>query len=375
VSRFKKIIFLTPPSKLSRVQYDFLFPIFQCEKYLKDLGYDIEVTDRLDSSLNDCDVFCILSTCLRYYQNDKYYIEELESIIKYSNKTFFFDISDNGGALYEKGLEICDVYYKKQIYSDKNFNISKETAEPRMHFNYYMKNYDISNSDSTLPNNYNHLDIRDIKISWNLGMGEYRSFLSGSNPINKYLNYFQSHIVGEPIRLPFYKMRYSCIPFEKRKNNITACYGLYKNGNKFIKFHRSQTSDVIRSMKNFFIIMDGFLPLNQYHESLKNSHYALSPFGWGAICWKDFEIFLNGAVLIKPNMSHIETWPDYYKENETYVDYNWDASNLKEKVEELYSKPDLSRQVCAKGQDNFKYYNVLNNPQPFINRFQKIFSD
>ena len=38
----------------------------------------------------------------------------------------------------------------------------------------------------------------------------------------------------------------------------------------------------------------------------------VSPFGFGEITLKDFETFLSGSVLVKPNMSHMETYPNFY---------------------------------------------------------------
>lgn len=128
------------------------------------------------------------------------------------------------------------------------------------------------------------------------------------------------------------------------------------------------------------IIFTNLIIENKYDKKseLKNKVIFVTggtgSFGWGAICWKDFEIFISGALLIKPDMSHIKTWPNYYIENETYVPYKWDASDLKSTIEQFYSNTDLSERIACAGQDKYKYYNVFNNPEPFLNRFQEIFN-
>ena len=53
----------------------------------------------------------------------------------------------------------------------------------------------------------------------------------------------------------------------------------------------------------------------------------ISPFGWGEICFRDFESIILGKLLIKPNCDHIITWPNIYQDN-MYVPIDWDASNL-----------------------------------------------
>ena len=41
---------------------------------------------------------------------------------------------------------------------------------------------------------------------------------------------------------------------------------------------------------------------------MSSAKFGLSPFGWGEIGARDFEIFINGSLLIKPDMSHLETY-------------------------------------------------------------------
>ncbi|MDG2257360.1 MAG: glycosyltransferase [Paracoccaceae bacterium] len=64
-----------------------------------------------------------------------------------------------------------------------------------------------------------------------------------------------------------------------------------------------------------------------YHEMLA-SRFIVSPFGFGELCWRDFESILCGSVLVKPDMSHVETWPDMFVAGETYVPVKWDFSDL-----------------------------------------------
>ena len=53
----------------------------------------------------------------------------------------------------------------------------------------------------------------------------------------------------------------------------------------------------------------------------------LSPFGWGEICYRDFESALYRNVLIKPSMEHLLTWPNIYQPF-TYFKLDWDFNNL-----------------------------------------------
>src|SRR5690606_36460709 len=47
----------------------------------------------------------------------------------------------------------------------------------------------------------------------------------------------------------------------------------------------------------------------------------------------DFEAIQAGALLLKPDMSHVRTDPDIYLDGETYVSVAWDYKDLAEKVD------------------------------------------
>ena len=70
------------------------------------------------------------------------------------------------------------------------------------------------------------------------------------------------------------------------------------------------------------------LPRPRYMRELGSSKVAVSPFGWGEPSYRDYEAVLSGAMLLKPDMSHVETWPDLYVSGETYLPFRWDCSDL-----------------------------------------------
>ncbi|MEE4121432.1 MAG: glycosyltransferase [Paracoccaceae bacterium] len=70
----------------------------------------------------------------------------------------------------------------------------------------------------------------------------------------------------------------------------------------------------------------------RFMAELRASKMCFSPFGFGELCWRDIEAILAGAVLLKPDMSHLDTAPDLYRDGETYVALRWDFSDLAEKA-------------------------------------------
>lgn len=70
---------------------------------------------------------------------------------------------------------------------------------------------------------------------------------------------------------------------------------------------------------------------DKYYREMATAKICVSPFGYGEICWRDFEAVLSRCLLIKPDMSHVETRPNIFIPYETYVPVKWDFSDLEEK--------------------------------------------
>jgi hypothetical protein len=83
----------------------------------------------------------------------------------------------------------------------------------------------------------------------------------------------------------------------------------------------------------FRVAHRGRVSRRQYLNELRNSKLCFSPFGYGEVCWRDFEAMSMGALLLKPDMSHLQLGNDFFKPYETYVPLSWDLSDLHEKVE------------------------------------------
>ena len=82
----------------------------------------------------------------------------------------------------------------------------------------------------------------------------------------------------------------------------------------------------------------------RYYEEMLTSRICVSPFGFGEICWRDFEAIACGCLLVKPDMSHIRTAPDIFVPGETYVPVRWDFADLAETCESYLARPEeLSR--------------------------------
>jgi hypothetical protein len=96
--------------------------------------------------------------------------------------------------------------------------------------------------------------------------------------------------------------------------------------------HRQRALESLEALSDSFHVLASkqIVPSTQYHSELRSSKMCLSPWGYGEICYRDFEAIMAGALLIKPPMDYIATNPDIYRPGETYVQVRADFSDLRE---------------------------------------------
>ena len=110
-----------------------------------------------------------------------------------------------------------------------------------------------------------------------------------------------------------------------------------------------------------------------YFRELKRSKIVASPFGSSEINYRDFEAFICGTLLLKPDMSHTESYPDLYRPGETFVSHSWDLDDLEDVIEEVLAYYDRYVDVARAGQDLYRWH-VASEPdhEAFVDRFVRI---
>ena len=99
------------------------------------------------------------------------------------------------------------------------------------------------------------------------------------------------------------------------------------------QMRREALAEVAKLQGRFQVTFDGFVARERYFAELRNSKLCFSPFGYGEVCWRDFEAMSTGALLLKPDMAHLRLSQEFFRANETYIPLSWDLSDLAEKVE------------------------------------------
>jgi hypothetical protein len=118
-----------------------------------------------------------------------------------------------------------------------------------------------------------------------------------------------------------------------------------------ISYQRKLILDRIEGDNKFLI---GMVSQRQYNREVAHSRIVLSPFGWGELCLRDFEAVRAGALLLKPDMSHLETWPDVFKGDETYAPFSWDADDILDRTRFYLDNENERRRVAQNAWETYR---------------------
>ena len=161
-----------------------------------------------------------------------------------------------------------------------------------------------------------------------------------------------------------------CMPLSKNKQfGVHARLG--GKGSSWYQTMREHASMACESYGSGGVVSLDYVRNRRYMRELAQSRICFSPFGYGELCWRDYEAIVCGALLVKPDMSHIVTEPDIFVPYETYVPVAWDFSDLSEKLD-YYLANDTARQKIAD-----HAYSVLYDyasSDSFLNQFKVIFN-
>jgi hypothetical protein len=172
---------------------------------------------------------------------------------------------------------------------------------------------------------------------------------------------------------PFDYHDLSCFEINKEKNIDVLSVYLTEIGESFehnfrndlsYMNHRKKAWDIVNDL-NYKTFISDKIEKKEYFNKIYDSKIMISPFGQGEICYRDWEAIQLGTLMIKPDMSRINTTPNMYVDNETYISCNYDWSDLKEKIDYALSNfNELNEKIVhnlrLKCSEEYNSHNVCN---------------
>lgn len=111
---------------------------------------------------------------------------------------------------------------------------------------------------------------------------------------------------------------------------------------------RQEAVAALDTLEGIRIARQGKVSRRQFMKELHNSRICFSPFGFGEVCWRDYEAVLTGAALLKPNMQHIETIPNIFIPFQTFISCRWDYQDFKSLLEHYLQAEDERLQITQR---------------------------
>jgi len=260
-----------------------------------------------------------------FLKPDRVDLELLKRLREKYPTIFFFNGNAGGGILRPEVLPYVDYFFNKSLFKDRSL-YGKRLYGDELYTDHYHREYGIEDPE---PRDRAVVerpeDAAKLKVSWNIGIGDFPR-----GKLRQRAAVAVARGLGMGLVRPFYVSRGTPAGFLGNAGafDVNARWGGPKRPT--LLFHRELAIKAIAGNPRFLV---GRVPQERYNEEIRNCKVTLSPFGWGEVCFRDFEAVLNGSLLLKPDMSHLETWPDIFVPGETYVPYGWDAKDLVEKGE------------------------------------------
>jgi len=342
------------------ISYFFLYPLLVNKNRLKEHRVSIKYFEFIKDSIYDCDAILLDSKYFSLlWDNREYVLSILDKIKDKCKQVIWLDSSASTGTTHFQVLPFVHKYWKKQLLKDRNL-YEKQFYGARIYTDYYKKQFNLEDQRVGSFDSINRKYLNKLTISWNLGFGSYSANRRVSNILG-----LIPWCLKEKL---YYKYRLKAVSHDS-KRRLSVCFrGSSRYTNKALSFQRMK---IIEKLQNRGVDTKP-VSYRAYINELRNAKIAVSPFGAGEMCFRDFEIILSGSLLLKPSMDHLMTWPDFFIDNENYVSVKWDFSDFDDKIESLLGNPERIRQISLQAQKRYIYWFSSEGQEKFCERFMKL---
>ena len=255
---------------------------------------------------------------------------------KYRRIAFFHD--DAGGGIPRlEVLPYVDLFYSKALLKDRSL-YRRPLYGKELYSDYFHNKYGIADPDHReRPAVADPSELSKLRLSWNIGVGDYPR-----GKLRQRIGVAASMAFGFSAAKLFYgsgRLPEDPVSANRGTIDVHARIGLVNRPS--IAYQRKLILERIQGNPSF---LTGEASQRVYNREVANSKIVLSPFGWGELCLRDFEAVIAGALLLKPDMSHLETWPDVFQPGETYAPFSWEGEDLVQVAERyLADEPERKR--------------------------------
>lgn len=217
----------------------------------------------------------------------------------------YFDGDDDAAIQWPEVLDLVDVYVKAQVFADARDYTKRYIGKSNL-TDYVARTFGVSFADNPVARASGVCDAASLPklfVGWSLALGD---------PISE----LADRLRGAP-RPP-------------KDLDIVCRAGVFEGD--WMHHLRRAALERLEPLGRRFRVLAGTerVPRGAYYDELLRGRLCVSPFGYGEICWRDFEAILCGCLLVKPDMGHLRTRPDVFVPGVTYAPVRWDYADLEE---------------------------------------------
>ncbi|MFA6567556.1 MAG: glycosyltransferase, partial [Victivallales bacterium] len=318
-------------------------PLLASKPYFEEKGFNLDFHWKMSESIFNCDILFINSNVFRsFWSSDKNKIFKfLESARIRDLKILWFDTTDSTWCTQFEVMPYVNLFLKSQVLKDRKQYL-RRFRTGRIFTDYFDDLYKTGEKEEIFPLPSEN-DLGKIRISWNTCFENYNEsrFGIGARIMQK-ARPLLSSLICEGLSINF-------TPPNKQRNIKVSCRVGLSHSRPSVVAHRNAVIKIMGEMN----VPTSKISLSEYFSELRDSQIGIGPFGVGEITLRDFEIIICGAALVKPDMSHLETWPPLFQPERTFVPGKWDLSDLKNKMETLIENPDLRIRLSMTAQKTY----------------------
>lgn len=337
----------------------FFAPIIWNRQRLLERGISVRFFYTPEAAIVDCDVLAI---------NGKYWsgpwqdrrseaLDWLNGIREKVDRLLFFDRSSTVGHVLVDLLPLVDGYLKNMLFKNRSHYLTPLYGT-RLFSDYYHRELGIEDDPVNYSTTVADAALLDkLDVSWNTGLANY-------SMIGPRMSSWYAKVPLRAFFAPPFSYR---SPQAHRPIDISCRMGVtYKY--ETLAYQRKET---VRRLAHHH--RSDRVNKRAYFAELNHSKLVASPFGTSEINYRDFEVFVGGALLIKPDMSHLETYPDYYQDDRTVLMHKWDFSDFDEKIDAALASSSYRWDIAARAQELYRsHVDSEEGRAAFVTRFENI---
>jgi len=319
-------------------------PIAASADILKISGITVKFCFAITPKIFKCDAIFINSNFFRYFWKDRKQeiFQFLETLVNKKIKIFWFDTTDSTWVTQFEVLPYVNKFLKSHLLKDKNLYL-KNFRTGRIFTDYFDDLYQADEKPENYPPASSE-HLHKLAVSWTPCFEYYsENRYSFTRKLENKLKPYLINFSRPNLNIEFTP------PTNSRMTDISARFGL-SHSRPSVVAHRKAVADILTKRG----VLSSRIPLEDYFHEMRNSKISISPFGVGEFCYRDYETIICGAALIKPDMSHLDTWPDLYQNNISFIAHKWDLSDLNEKIDFLLDNEDLRIKIVTNAQNIYK---------------------